>query len=257
MAEDKKYNSVLYMRGPFPPFDAFTLSPTAVRDATILLQLELSEIQAIRNDLESTTGFIDRTKLHEVMHSRLPNEEQAKGLVRFIMFFKERTPQARDLRTVEESTDQWLKNIEAWINDTPEQDVIEKEQLPDLVERLNIILAPLPGFKRQAKAEKLTTVTGQPLEGFELICDIRPVFDEDQSEIEGMIPYTTLRIVSEDAAGLPVAFEVILTEQNVHQLFDATSKAKKKLCQIHDRLTQSDFEIPKIDMTKRDLPDVN
>ena len=76
---------------------------------------------------------------------------------------------------------------------------------------------------------RLATLTGQKLESIELICDLRPIFDKLRKHLEGMMPYTRLRVVATGADGLPDAFETELTRQQVHDLAEQVSKAAQKL----------------------------
>jgi hypothetical protein len=86
------------------------------------------------------------------------------------------------------------------------------------------------------KAERLSTLTGQRLESFDLICDLRPIFDESREHLEGMMPYTRLRVVAIGADGLPEAFESELTRQQVHDLAQKASKAAQKLDVLLDAI---------------------
>ena len=63
---------------------------------------------------------------------------------------------------------------------------------PKRVERLKQILKkliqPYSSMVRFQKAERLANITGQRLEAVELICDLRPIFDENRKNVEGMMP---------------------------------------------------------------------
>lgn len=110
----------------------------------------------------------------------------------------------------------------------------------EIIERLKLnlpkLIQPYHALKRYQKAEHLVKVTGQPLESIELICDIRPMFDENRERVEGMMPYTLLEIVATGRDGLPKSFEAILTCQQVHDLVEKTEKAKHKLEVLRDSI---------------------
>jgi len=106
---------------------------------------------------------------------------------------------------------------------------LEETMLARLRQVLPELIQPYPALTRFEKAKRLATLTGQQLESIEVICDLRPIFDEDRKHLEGMMPYTRLRVVATGPDGLPNAFEAELTQQQVHDLVDKASKAKDKL----------------------------
>ena len=86
---------------------------------------------------------------------------------------------------------------------------------------MSIVIKPYPGLHRQAKAQKLSEATGLRLEHLEIICDLRPVFDDERESVEGVIPYTIVCLGSD---GLPVAMETILSQADVGE---SPEKAKQ------------------------------
>ena len=103
----------------------------------------------------------------------------------------------------------------------------------DQIKCLRNLIRPYPSLTRFQKARRLSKITGQELENVELICDLRPIFDETRGNIEGMMPYTRLHIVATGEDGLPNAFEVELTHQQVVDLAEKIGKAKSKLETLH------------------------
>lgn len=106
---------------------------------------------------------------------------------------------------------------------------LAKDSLDRLARILPELIQTYPALARFEKAERLAKLTGQELESFELICDLRPIFDESRTQLEGMMPYTRLRLVAKGADGLPNAFEAELSAQAVHDLARKAAKAIEKL----------------------------
>lgn len=106
---------------------------------------------------------------------------------------------------------------------------LDEPQLKRLKQILKKLIQPYPSLARFQKAERLSEITGQQLETVELICDLRPIFDETRKKVEGMMPYTRLHIVATGEDGLPNAFEVELTHQHVIDLAEKAEKATNKL----------------------------
>jgi hypothetical protein len=102
-------------------------------------------------------------------------------------------------------------------------------EVTDAKERILRLFAATPTLERQAKADELTSATGQRLKEIKLVCDLRPVFDRERNRIEGVFPVTTIRLVCEGADGLPLSFEAIMSESDVDQLSEVVTHAKQKL----------------------------
>lgn len=237
--------SVLYVRGRFPFGVEPGVSEDAVRDARIVLDLSAEQLRQIRRELEEFPSFLDRTQLQQLLSERLQDETQSRGLARFITVFGER------LRKTGESTDALTRWLGEWIEENQDQQIIRPDEIPELRERLELLLSPLPCLARQAKAESLTEVTGHPLESLDIICDVRPIFDDERNQIEGMMPLTVLRLVCKGVDGLPIALEATLSERDVRAISDAAQKALKKLNRIHDLLEQKQIVVPRTELTKR------
>ena len=84
----------------------------------------------------------------------------------------------------------------------------------------------------------------------EIICDLRPIFDDKRESVEGVIPYTILRIVCIGADGLPVALEAILTQAEVGELAKKSEAAVKKLDRLRALLAEKELPIPPVRMVK-------
>lgn len=239
--------TVLYFRGHFPfgVESGAGVSEDAIRDARIVLDLSDEQLRLIRRELEAFPSFLDRTKLQQLLSEGLQDETRSKGLARFITVFGER------LRKMGESTDALTRSLAKWIEENQEQQIIRPDEIPQLQQRLALLLSPLPCLARQAKAERLAEATGNPIESLDIICDVRPVFDDERTQIEGMMPLTLLRLVCKGADGLPIALEATLSEQEVRAIADAAQKALKKLDKIHELLERKQIEVPSTDLTKR------
>ncbi len=82
---------------------------------------------------------------------------------------------------------------------------------------------------RQRKAEELAKSTGQRLQSFQLICDLRPIFDSTRRNIDGVLPVTTMHLVVEGVDGLPNGMDVVLSESDVDRLVEHLAFTKSKL----------------------------
>ena len=128
--------------------------------------------------------------------------------------------------------------------------MVTEAQLGILQARLLELLACAPGLQRQAKAEKLSEATGQRLKRLQMICDLRPIFDSERKQIEGVIPLTTLSAICEGVNGFPVGFEAILSEQDVENLCELANRTKQKLAALKRLAGSVELPIPSVELTE-------
>ena len=236
---------VLYMRGAFP----FSIPPGIpdglIRDAKVLLGIDEEVLTAVRGDLEAFAGFLDKRAIKGVLTSRVQNSDACEALTRLIAGIDSR------LRALGQTPKSFLSQIDDWLNEKENhaKGLLSREEFDQLKPRLSTLIQPYPGLNRQAKAERLSEATGLPLEKIDIICDLRPVFDESRERVEGIIPFTTLKVVCKGVDGLPVAIEAILTQQDVVQLANASAEAKKKLARLRGLLQEKELPVPSVDMT--------
>jgi hypothetical protein len=98
-----------------------------------------------------------------------------------------------------------------------------------------LFFAP-PGFKRQQKAETLAEATGADLSEVNIICDIRPVFDNARKEIEGAVVISTLTLEILELDGRLSSMECRLSEKQLDDLCTVSLNAKQKLAAIKNLL---------------------
>ena len=82
-----------------------------------------------------------------------------------------------------------------------------------------------------------------------MICDLRPVFNEERSEIEGAIPISTLKLDVLGPNGMPDRIEVRLTEAQVADLFEKAHYAQTKLSAIKRMLNKNSIALPRTSAT--------
>ena len=73
------------------------------------------------------------------------------------------------------------------------------------------LVRPSAALDRQRKAKRLKTLTGNQAKQVEIVCDARPVFDREQTTIEGFVTQTTLKLVYESQSDDTNCIEVMLS----------------------------------------------
>lgn len=206
---------VMFIRG-FPPFlEHASASGGMVDDLKTVASLSDDQIGEIRKHLAAADGFLDPERLLAVIRETIEDPKSAEAVRRVF----------RNLGSG--GAERVMASLE---RDRGDEDFpFEQTTFDRLKQVLGELIQPCSALTRFQKAERLARVTGQELESLELICDLRPVFDENREKLEGMMPYTRLHIVATGEDGLPKPFEVELTYEQVIDLAESAEKAKSKL----------------------------
>ncbi len=220
----------------------------SIADAKVLLELQPDQLGSLAQELTSFEGFLDRPTLKKIVKSFVPNEDHASAVYRLISQIDEILRQAEF--GLPGLFDRMAEAIQA--PDAEEKPLLTPDQFDELKRRMSIVIKPYAGLNRQAKAQRLSEATGLRLESVEILCDLRPVFDSERDSVEGVIPYTILRIVSTGADGLPVAMETILTQAEVEELAKKSEGAVKKLGRLRALLAEKELTIPPVTMVRQE-----
>ena len=239
---------VFYYRGRFPPGTMPPVSPRLVGDAKTLLELSTEQVHAIAAALGEHAGFLDRKSVEEVLSTIIENEERCQRLAVLIPAMHER------LREFDQDAEGLLSQLEEWQSgkENKEQQLLSSEDLAGLRERVPLVFKPYPGLDRQRKAQRLSEATGLPLQEVQIICDLRPVFDEEKTGVEGILPYTTLKIVCRGVDGLPVSLEALLSRRQVSELAEKATAAQRKLDVLTELLISKQVPVPAIPLTRQE-----
>lgn len=207
---------IIYIRGLQPPIaDQLLANPDMIRDLKVIAELSDDKLPLLRQKLFEIGGFLDPKTLLVQIREIVEDPNMAESIRRAL-----RVLTSNDVEPL-------LISIEK--NREEKRSLIDQNAIDRLKYILPELIQPYPGWVRYRKAESLSRVTGNELESIELICDLRPIFDESRKTIEGLMPYTRLRVVVTGSDGLPNSFEAELTRQQVDDLAEKTNKAKEKL----------------------------
>ena len=216
---------VLYMRGvPTSPAEMVAHSSQVQEDLKAVAGLQNEQVDAIRERLEEAAGFLSPKAMYALLNDVLQDKTTARSVQRVVLNVKP------------DDLEEMLKTLSSKQSD--DDFPLNKELSDKLHKILPNLIQPYSALAKFEKADRLATLTGQQLETIELICDLRPIFDEDRENIEGMMPYTRLHIVTTGVDGLPNAFEAELTQQQVSDLAEKAAKAKEKVGVLRDTVTK-------------------
>ena len=212
-------------------------------DAHQVLGLEDSVCRALENSLAAEKSFLSFKRLNSVVQAVLGTESPEASKVSTFIWRLHRTIRRDSDETVERS----VEILREAIGEHSETLTVEQRKL--LADRIEKLVAVPTGLARQYKAEKLAEATGTELEDLQVICDVRPVFNEERSEIEGAIPISTLKLDLLGPNGLPSRIEVRMTEEQVADLFEKALYAQTKLSVIKKMLEENSIALPSTSAT--------
>jgi hypothetical protein len=145
---------------------------------------------------------------------------------------------------VRSSSDSVERAVELLIEELGKHEEFQQNLSGILQERIKALLIPR-GFDLQKKAELLAEATGAELANFAIICDVRPVFDDDRKKIEGAVAVTTLRLELYQPDGNKVPIECRLTEPQLARLAKVVETAQGKLSAITNLLETKNVPLAK------------
>lgn len=126
---------------------------------------------------------------------------------------------------------------------------LEPKDRRELTDRLRRLAAEPIGIAKQYKARQLVGAIGAELDDFRIICDIRPIFDQQRERIDGAIPLMILRLEYSDPDGDSAVVEMRVTEKQIAEFEEKIEDANLKLKMIKGLLNSQDLPIPKTKAT--------
>jgi hypothetical protein len=187
-----------------------------------------AEFSSVATSLNEHPNFIVAADVVEILQKNIRSTE-AETLARTLLQLNS------SIRNTEEPKEKALEELCGALGKYPNE--FSSGDVSVLRTRLQtLILQPL-GFKRQKKAETLAEATGADLNDLNIICDVRPVFDDDRKEIDGalIIPILAIEILELDGALSSV--ECRLTEKQLDDLCKVALLAKQKIAVIKTLLS--------------------
>ncbi len=235
-------SAVLYIRAPsseIPP------PQFVVEVAKVVLGVPEATLEGIAAELAAVNGYLSDAGRKAILLRALGDEKTAAQFERLLdladVFVRDRG-----------RIDGLLSVLEDWQTgtDNQKQPILSTDELSELRRLLPLIVMPYPARQRQAKAARLAVATGLRAETVDLVCDIRPVFDDSRTTVEGVIPFTTLKVVANGVDRFPVSFEAILSASDVLALLKKVEFAVAKLNALGRLAERTELPVPSVDLTE-------
>lgn len=205
-------------------------------DAETVLHIEDERFEKLVRALVEFNGFLDRGTLSGIVSQTLPPDGHPDTVSGVVWRLN------RYVRESDETLAESLQLLKTAIEEHGEG--LETEQRSKLGERLAKLIAEPPGFASQHKAEKLVEATGRELTALQIICDLRLVFNEERTEIQGALPVSTLTLDFFEADGRKSRLEVRLSERQIADLCAKAESGRSKVALIKKLLKEKEIVLP-------------
>ena len=215
-----------------------------LRDAQQILDLDSGTYAQLVARLSSTEAFLDRHVLTSLVKEVVGKEEEAQDLALIISRI------AKLLHDADIPASEAMNELAIAIDEKAKD--LEPDSRKSLGARLRGLAAEPVGFTKQYKAQELAGAIGSELNGFRFICDIRPIFDQEHTRIQGALPLTILHLEYTLPDGEDMVLELRTTQ---NQLVDFKSKiadAQRKTELIKQLLMKQEVPVPLTDSTAID-----
>jgi hypothetical protein len=216
-----------------------------IEDAQFLVAVPEVVFDQALTAIENHNGFLGPRGLKNLIEPIIEHADQRQALINFVS----NLPKIR--RELGLSVEAFARECEEELQAQAEQwtERLGETDLENLISRVHRIIQPKLGLEKQAKADSVVRRVGASLDEMAIVCDLRPIFDDDRQRVEGMIPITTLKIVALKQDGLPIALELRLSEKQIATLCEESERARRKLAVLKQLLKDKSIELPESTMT--------
>lgn len=198
-------------------------APTSqmVADLTKVAESPLETLRGIADTLRREPGILSPRRLYDIVGSVCSDAALARAVGNTVYSLPPDDPD----RIVT-----WLKEVQAKLPARAPK--LSDSVLAALRDRLAVLAIRYPAVERLRKAEGLRTTIGNWFHSVELLCDLRPLFDENRAQVEGLIPLQLLQIGYIDQNGNHAVFEVGLGSDDAEQLVEKLRLGKQKIAAL-------------------------
>ncbi len=199
------------------------LPPEMVDDLRTVAKLNDSDLKRLCDGITHVQGVLTNDQLEELTKQIFEDDAVTEAVTRTIRNIPPEIK--RDILAI----------VDRWRHVTPKR----LERFPDrdfesLQRNLELLVQDYPGVALMRKAERLVRDTGNEFNDVLFICDLRPIFNEEHSRVEGFLAIVNLRLRYLSQNGDTDVFELALTEDELETLIEKAQKAIHKLSVLRD-----------------------
>lgn len=193
-----------------------------ISDLIVVSELSDESIAATGAAFEADGKFVSDDSLKSIVAAQITDPDQAEAVLRVLSIFH-----VGNVREVLGYLQEWRQK------DRANAELLTDDCFGKLKQKLPRLLHSSLPVQRYRKALNLSVGTGHTLQAVHLISDLRPVFDEEREQVEGLVPMTILRLTYlEQNSQQPKEMEFYLSRSRLGFLISEAEKAKKKLATL-------------------------
>ena len=186
-------------------------------DLLVLSAIPHEYIAPIAKDLAESRPYV---ALGKVINRHLGVPEATEAVARLVANIDHES-----LPTIFELVDTWRQEAEV------SQEALSDESFEQLKQNLVALISSSTEdvIRKTNKATALLTATGNEVTGLAFICDARPVYNDDKTDIEGYVPLATMRIYYSRPNEQQDVVEFTMTPAEVDTFIERATQAREKL----------------------------
>jgi hypothetical protein len=192
-------------------------SQQLLRDLLVLASVPHALVTAIAKDLGGPKQFVSLAKAIG-QHLQIP--EATTAVARLVSNIE-----VESVPALTQMVQTWLDAFEG------EQKPLTDESFELLKQNLNVLVNPTTAavIQKTKKATALLTATGNEVTGLTFICDARPVYNEERTDIEGYVPLATMKLYFSRPNEQQDVIELTMSPEEIDAVVDRAQKAREKL----------------------------
>ena len=192
-------------------------SQQLISDLFVLSSIPHEFIVPIAKDLGDAKPFVALGKL---INKHLGVPEATEAVARLVANID-----VESLPTIIEMVQSWR---EANVGD---QETLTEDGFNLLQKNLAVLITPSTAgvIRKTSKATSLLIATGNELTGLTFICDARPVYNEERTDIEGYVPLATMKIFFNRPNEQQDVVELTMTPKEIDAIIERATQAREKL----------------------------
>lgn len=192
-------------------------SQQLINDLLVLSAIPHEYIAPIAKDLAESRPYV---ALGKVINRHLGVPEATEAVARLVANIDHES-----LPTIFELVDTWRQEAEV------SQETLSDESFEQLKQNLAALISSSTEdvIRKTNKATALLTATGNEVTGLAFICDARPVYNDDKTDIEGYVPLATMRIYYSRPNEQQDVVEFTMTPAEVDTFIERATQAREKL----------------------------
>ncbi|MBL8888648.1 MAG: hypothetical protein JNL67_01635 [Planctomycetaceae bacterium] len=192
-------------------------SPQLLRDLLMLASVPHDTIVAIANDLGRAPQFV---ALEKLIGQHIDDAALMAAVAKLVSNIN-----MGSVPTITQMVQTWRESFAS------DKKPLSEEGFDLLKKNLEALATPAieEVIRKTRKATALLTATGNEVTGLTFICDARPVYNEERTDIEGYVPLATMKVYFDRPNEQQDVIEFTMTPVEVDAIIDRAMKAREKL----------------------------